>query len=285
MFNISEKRLKEIVSEAITKVVSQPEWHGDFIDISKFDPEILKQQYRDLRLVPTPVSFGAKLYDVVPLKEAYGDIQAPDDVVEDLRKKYQLPPDYVRKVENHNKIFIYVVIANLGDNDELIKNDMDKLGYYNSRNKKQECLGMCFLIMQFEPSCQLLDDETENVKSKYPALFHWTPSYNVKNILSNGLIPSHKNEMFNYPNRTYLMRYDSNSDEFNFLGLQLCVNNKDKQNDGNYSLLKIVTAGLDDSIRFYFDSNSSVGVFTEQRIPPEYITEVFKTKFPKNYKF
>lgn len=55
-----------------------------------------------------------------------------------------------------------------------------------------------------------------------------------------------------------------------------------KKNDGTYFLLSIKLDKLQDNVRFYYDPNSSIGIFTEDAIPKEAIDIKTKFKFQKN---
>jgi len=141
-----------------------------------------------------------------------------------------------------------------------------------------------FLVMQFEPSCQLQTDETENIKSQYDTLYHWTPEYCLQGVLAQGLVPSHKNNVFNYPPRTYLMKGDSDDRDMLRLGQMLCLTNKNSKNNGGYVLLAIDIKNLDDKVRFYYGPNSAIGIYTEQVIPSDKIRQINKQMFPTQLK-
>ena len=95
-------------------------------------------------------------------------------------------------------------------------------------------------------------------------------------IQHEGLIPSHKNEVFNYPPRTYLMEGNSSDEQMWNLGQQLCIKNNNPNNNGTYNLIIVDIENLDDSIRFFYDPNSEIGIYTEQPIPSDRI-QVGKT--------
>lgn len=270
---IADSKLHKIILESIEKIIQESEQEDvDGIDISSIDIETLKDAYIDLRLVPSVTVYGDILSDIPTINEAIGDIQTPDTVVNTIRKKYQLPPQFVAKVEVYNKIYIYIVTACIGINDKIIEQDMQKMGYFlGHRKQPQNVGGMLFQVLQFEPTSQMQNDETKNIKAQYDYLYHWTPEYHLNSILQNGLIPNHQNKMFDYPHRIYLMKGDSNVNVMKQLGQQLCIVNKDSRNNGVYALLRVGLKDIDEDIHFYYDSNAEIGIYTEQAIPKNHI--------------
>lgn len=286
VIKLTETELKSIIKESIHAILKDKPNIIDgkidinSIDISKIDIEILRQAYVDLRLVPTRMSYDSFLSNIPKINEAEGDILSPDNVVNEILQKYHLDRHLVLKIEASNSIFVYIITACIGMNDILIEDDMNKMGYFLScRGNIQNINGMAYQVLQFEPYSQMQSDETITIKQKYTVLYHWTPEYNLSNILQNGLIPNHQNKMFNYPNRTYLMKGDSSLYEMLELGRRLCIVNKDSRNNGEYALLSINLVDIDDTIHFYYDPNASLGVYTEQNIPPSHIQKVGNYNF------
>ena len=268
------------VRYALTNMANNDSLNSEGIDISQIDIETLRQAYRDLRLTPVLVTYDDDLSLPVIIKEAYGDILPPDSVVDKITQKYNYSTKLVNKVEANHKISIYIIVALIGKNIELIKSDMEKRGYFLGHKGKTYIIqGMKFVQLQFEPYCQMQKDETNEIKTKYNKLYHWTPEYRINEILKHGLIPSHKNEVFNYPPRTYLMKGDCDDKEMIGLGQKLCLFNSDPNNNGIYIFLAINNKYLYDNIRFYFDPNSSIGIYTEQIIPSDKIQQISKQQF------
>lgn len=281
--NITQYELKQIIKETIKEVLFENDTSiNSFSYFSNIPLGILKKGYRDLRLTPKLTSFGDKLSSPIYIKEAYGDIMSPDEVVRKIRNRYLLPEEIVQKTEAFNKVYVYVVVGWLGINDKLIEEDMSKLGYFlGSTRKFKKVEDMEFIIMQFEPMCQLQDDITNDIKGRYSYLYHWTPSYLVESILKEGLKPLHKNKIFNYPPRIYLMRGDSTSEQLYSWGQTMCYSNISLENDYNYTLLKINIDNLGENIRFFNDPNADVGIYTEQSIPSNVITVLKTIQFQK----
>ena len=277
-----QKIIKESIQAILEKKTSEYVFDINSIDISKIDIDILKNAYIDFRLIPFATSFDDPLS--FPLfKEAKGDILPPDSVVNTIKQKYQLDSRLIVKMEMHNQIYIYVIVACIGKNDTLIEEDMKKLGYYlGRRGEIQKVKNMFYQILQFEPYSQLQNDETKNIKNKYKYLYHWTPEYNVNKILQSGLTPYNKNKKFTYPQRIYLMKGDSDLHKIMELGQLLCSTNTDINNNGVYCLLRINLNNIDNNIRFYFDPYSEIGIYTEQNIPQKFIELTSNYTFKTN---
>lgn len=121
------------------------------IDISKIDIEILKQSYIDLRLVPTMTVYGDPLSSIANVNETIGDIMPSDNVVNKIIQKYNLNRQLVIKLEAYNKIYIYIIMSCLGNNEKLIEDDMKKMGYFlGIRGQVQNIQVMLFRKLQFE---------------------------------------------------------------------------------------------------------------------------------------
>lgn len=284
MIQLKKNKFKTIVREAIEKVLTSGIGPDDVIDITKIPIDILKQGYFDYRLAPVTSYYGNVLHEPVTVKEAVNDIFPADDAIKNIITKYNLPPQFAVKVEHYHKIYVYAITALIGHNDTLIESDMNKMGYFLSkRGDVIDVQGMKFQILQFEPLSQLQEDITEQIKTDFDTLYHWTPLYNVAKILSDGLIPYSKNSVFRYPPRIYLMEGNSTDQQRLYFGRILCASNTNPNNTGQYALLSIDLQNLDESIRFYYDPNSEIGIYTEQPIPNDKIkvSEIVQLKKPK----
>ena len=149
------------VCDALTKIFNNNSLNSEGIDISQIDIETL-------RLTPVLVTYDDDLSLPITIKEAYGDILPPDSVVNKIIQKYKLSEKLVNKVEANHRISIYIIVALIGENVELIKSDMEKMGYFLGRACKSfDVQGMKFVQLQFEPYCQMQKDETDEIKTKY----------------------------------------------------------------------------------------------------------------------
>lgn len=279
--NLSNKYLREIIEENLKKLICEESEIVFDIDIRNIPIEDLRKAYKDYRLVGSSMMYGHPLYEPHAIREAVGDICEPDEAIKEIITKYQLPQSLAYKMEHHHNIYVYHIVSLVGINDDLVENDMEKLGYFlSARGNVVVIDGMKFQLMQFEPTSQLQGDITDEVKEKFDTLKHWTPSYNVASIMENGLIPSHKNSMFKYSPRTYLMESGLSDDEMAYIGQQLCFSNKNPNNNGFYSLLNVNIKDLDESVRFFYDPNSNIGIYTEQPLEKDRISVHAVVKFP-----
>lgn len=239
----------------------------------------LKQVTRDLRFSPSTTRFGDILSDKIRMVEAVGDILPPDETLNKLRNKYAIPSFCTLKVEHYNEIFVYIVVAKIGENEERIETDMKRMGYFLSTIDEFTFDNITYIKMQFEPTSQNQEDITDKVKDENVILYHWTPLYSLESILKNGLTPRNDSGRFKYPNRIYLMRNTLDMRQISELGQLLYISNHHPQNNGEYALLAVDITNLDDSIRFYYDPNSEIGVYTEQPIPKKDIRLVQTNNF------
>lgn len=258
----------------------------EVINLTNINIEILQKYYTDFRLFLfhkgfTKLSLGAKY-----IKEAFDDIITADEVVKCIQGKYHLPNNFIYKQEAFNKIYIYIAVALLGINDDLIISEMNHLGFFLSlKGEKQIINGLWYQVLRFEPDYQMQEDKTDYIKSKYDNLYHLTPVYNLKDIFETGLKPKSNNKIYNYPERIYLLCPDIDRHDLIILGQNLAIVNDNPQNNGDYALLNIDITNIPDNIHFYMDPNSEAGVYTNSIIPKENISinrQLYFKLFKKN---
>ena len=109
--------------------------------------------------------------------------------------------------------------------------------------------------------------------------YHWTPLYNLQNIIDNGFVPKTENKSFDYPPRIYFLNGAAPNDEIMKLGENLCIVNKDVENDGSYVLIKIDTEKIPEGVKFYFDPNMPNAMYTTDSIPSDVIVETKRYRF------
>ena len=153
---LTDSEFDRIIRESISGVLDDGPDPSDVVDINAIPVDMLRKAYFDYRLIPNSVMYGDRLHEPNTIKEAVCDIALPDQVVHGIRSKYMLPPMFVRKVEHHHKIYIYVITALVGKNAAMIEDDMGKLGYFLSRRGEiVNVSGMKYQVLQFEPLSQL----------------------------------------------------------------------------------------------------------------------------------
>lgn len=282
---LSKYDLKYIVEKVARNIIENTAGNDDGgIDLSDIDIDILKSEYRDLRYEPVMQCYGNPMYEPNTVKEEFGRILPADDVVKTLIEKYNLNSAMVKKREAHNNIAIYVVVADIGVNDKLIEDDMEKVGYFLGSKTHRSIDNMDFWILHFEPTSKMQADVTDRVKAAYMLLFHWTPAYCFNSIMQSGLNPSSENKNFSYPNRVYLIKGDATDKEIYALGQSLCMYNDDERNDGQYTLVSVDTRKLENSVRIFYDPNLEIGLYTEAVIPKLALKKVADITFQKNLK-
>lgn len=242
-------------------------------DLDKIPEEERKKQYYDISLVHSFSGYGSHLLKVDNdyITENDSRVRLANEVKRELDLKYSLNPWQIKIIERGHDIQICLCIANFRQGINGIINDMEQMGYFLSVSENgQDSFQQIWVKMQFAPKYQM--DETNEILS-YGDLYHLTPIYNLKDIQANGLIPSSKNGMFNYPDRIYFFIGNTPIQEIDVLGKQLCAANKDPRNNGQYILLKIDNEGLRDKLELHYASNYPYGVFTEDAISSSFISK------------
>lgn len=267
---ISEEKLRSIVEDAVRNVVNTYS-RTDIDSLTKEEVEKMSVEYSKIPHIrtygnpltlymPKPINEG--LIKTYPLKKTVQYIKDYFGLSD-----FQIRSDYVGNGISH----IIVIIPIKGDNLEQMEKAMSLCGYYLGSPKREEIKDGKIMELQFEARIQ--NDETANIINKESVLYHVTPSYNVKKILSLGLSPRSKNSQFDYPDRVYLIRGSIPMAEVRNLAEQLYTNNSSKGNNGEYTLLTLDVARFNDSIRLFVDPNYPGGVYTTSNIPPDTIIE------------
>jgi len=167
-----------------------------------------------------------------------------------------------------NKTRIAILYADIEMNTELIKQEMDSLGWEFSdisepffiRNKQ-------FIMMTFDPAD--LKDITHEI-FKYDCIYHWTHESRINSILKYGIEPRNENSFLKYKPKIHLLKEYVKKQDSSFIGWQLYHNNISKLN-GNYILLKISVDKLPKHIKFYGDPRCEPGTITKTIIPKDSI--------------
>ncbi len=242
------------------------------VDLSGVTFEQAKSQFVDYQQMRAFPNYSSSINNFhkndSPLTEADGS--KPLDIVKkEISNKYFLADWQFQIRTASNKIQLAIVIPEINKNISLIKNDMMRMGYFNSASQTRNIQGYDYAVMQFEPKYQ--DNVLNDVKNM-KVLYHSTLTSNIDNIMRNGFIASHKNKTFTYPDRIYFSKGNTNVRGLIDIIVQLAQTNNVRPND--YSVIAIDTKLIPDNIKFYYDPNYEDGVFTEDNLPNSVIKSV-----------
>lgn len=174
---------------------------------------------------------------------------------------------------------IMILASKAFDNIDEIKRAMNLCGYYVSRpnDKEFESFDDNYNWFQFEP--KIYPDDSKKIRNEETKLFHLTPHYNIDKIKRLGFIPSCKNELYMYPDRTYFFRGSVDRDEIIEFANQLkkTISNKhtkDRRNPSKFYLISIDLDKVPENVRLCLDQNYINGVHTQDSIMPDVITDI-----------
>lgn len=258
---------------------------GEFLDsvLSKISLKVLRKQYVNFKsIIKSPPTFGDPLMPLSKRKRLDEGVNRKtfdiDDVRKTIIKNYKLEDEQFVVSTEGNGIKVILFIPHIRDNEKLIIEDMESLGYYESMRGVVEVDDMEYSMIRFDP--RYPKDITDDVmKIRY--IKHLTPKYNLKSIEDNGFVPLNKNEIFKYPPRVHFIKGDTDDRNIMFLGQQLCDHNSNINNDGTYVLLTLDVSHLDKTVRFVGDSCYEYGICTEDKIPYDVVIGVGEIKFTK----
>lgn len=273
---ITNKQIQKIVKESISKILSKASSFNieDVFHLSEIPIDELEEQYIDY-------SFDDKHNHFATTEEINENtdfkLQAKK-AKQDIMRLFGLKDwQVVIRVRNYN-VEVILLYAGIFKNTKIIKSEMERLGFYPSMSAYTWKKWMLWKGIVFEPYKQ--SDLTAQAK-KYGVLYHLSPSANHNDIKQKGLVPSSKNNLYNYPNRVYVFGGDVTLANINKLGQQLynADKKKNKYNNGKYFLYSIDIKQLPSDVIFQGDPNYGYGYFTEQPIPPECITQIQELNF------
>lgn len=252
------------------------------LDLAKVPVGELEKQYKDLRFSAGIVDGFGTTVGKIAEGAAYSDAKKTadaDKTIEDLKLKFDFNNQWqVQKVVANNQVSIIVAVGFIGENENLLIEAMNNAGYFNSFRIENDIRGMKWLKLQFEPMYE--EDKTDDIR-KSGAAWHWSPSYNEEAILQNGFIPKTENTLFSFPPRIYFMKAGIPIAEVINIGKILYLQNKDKRNNGEYTLFFIDTLDLPEECKFYYDPNLKNAMYTDATIPPDVIIRHKKFDFSK----
>lgn len=171
----------------------------------------------------------------------------------------------IRIVQGYNNVEVILLFAGLFKNSTIIKKEMKRLGFFPSMSSWKRRGLMLWRAIKFEPYCQ--EDLSSEAKT-FQYLYHISPSRNHESILMNGLLPKSDNNIFDYPNRVYVLYGDIDMTNLVYLARQL---HSKPQNikDSKYNVYSIDTNKLPSSVSFYGYPNYPKGYFTSDLIPSD----------------
>lgn len=251
------------------------------IDVYKIPLKIFKKQYVNFKsLVKSPPTFGDPL---MPLSKKNrlneGENRKTfdiEDVKKTIIKNYKLEEEqFIISIED-NDIKVALIIPHIGDNEKLIIEDMESLGYYETIRGIIEIDDMEYSMIIFDPR---YPKNITNEVHKMKYIKHLTPKYNLGSIKENGFIPLHKNEVFKYPPRIHFLKNNIDDRNIDFLGKQLNEYNTSKENDGIYVLLTLDTTLISKNVKFIGDSCYEFGICTEDKIPYSAVVKIVEKNF------
>lgn len=192
---------------------------------------------------------------------------------------FHLHPDQIiKKVSAENGVYqIHVLIPSIKDNVQVMIDAMKSCGYYLGIPRLENIKPNKWVTLQFEPKIQ--EDNSEQIRNEEKTLLHLTPIYNLRKIQSIGFSPRCKNELFDYPSRSYFLRGSVGRDEAINIGQQLCDINSSVGNKGKYALITLDLSRIPSEVKFSLDSNYPCGIFTTNNIGPDAITKVEEIEY------
>ena len=138
------------------------------IDIMKIPIKILRVMYFDYRLIPQSTLFGITLHEPYSFVEGLWKLLPPDEAIENIRKKYFLPKQFIIKTEHSNRIYVYLISPCFEGNSKLFGEDMNKMGYFlTGISKATEIDDMRYQILQFEPLNQVEESMLDSTKERF----------------------------------------------------------------------------------------------------------------------
>ena len=201
-----------------------------------------------------------------------------EKTVEYIKKYFQLNNqqiDIEQGMNGSKVIVVYVPVIN--NNVEEINKAFNLCGYFLSYPKEDVLKTQKgkWVILQYEPKHS--EKITSFVRWSEKILYHITPLNKKNKIKKNGITPKTNNNIFNYPDRIYLMSGKCNKyDIFTFC--KTLMKTKDINSKG-CCLITINVELIPDNVDFFFDPYFENAFFTKENVPPSAIEGIEEVIF------
>ena len=284
---VTSKRLKEIVSESIVKVLSEetdkiPKVE-DFFDIKSLSKQDVLSIANDLRVFIINQGFNSDITtDGNLIVKEGNNLTMPIKLLRTELKKLGFKNWQVKSQVQFNKVRVVVLYVDLDKNSEIVENKMLSCGWTRAfTTPVTNMFGIPVRVMGFDPKEQ--KSLTKEAR-KYVYLYHWTPYGNVQSILRTGIEARNENDFLSYPPKVHLMKGDTPKSYASQLGWHL-FNKNNSLYDGHYALLRITTQKIPENVEFYGDPRSEYGYFTKDTIPPHALELFGEIIFSDKYNY
>lgn len=276
---MKKRDLYNKIMEDVSKVVKKAIDNDTILiplDFSNVTEEDAKRQFINFKLIRQIPGFGSKLMQIDNPKFKINEDNMTVSLAEaqkEITTLYSLEEWQFRILHGQNNIDLCFVIPNIDDNIDMVKKDMNRLGYYESYESEEIIHDLSYTRIQFEP---IYTNNVYNEIKEMGLLFHITPEYNLTSIQKQGFIPKSENSRFNYPPRVFFIKGNTPMNRVKSIARSLCVANKNKKNDGKYAILYIDTDKLPDNLRFQYDPLLDEGIFIYDKLPYDCVYYVQK---------
>ena len=204
------------------------------------------------------------------LKEGLIKTYPFDTVKRYICQYFNIPNYYFHEYDGNGNRCCAIDIPK-GANPNLLKKAMNLCGYFMSTMTHLDKLDR----YHFEPKFEKEDNYDGEL------LYHITKEISTPRIYKQGLCPSRKNNIYNFPSRVYFLKGNTTKEEVENIATVL----KNAKGDGDevmYVLLKIMVDKLPKGIKFHADPNLYNSIYTTDNVPPSAIwkekTEYIETK-------
>lgn len=265
---MNDSRLKEIIRESVFSTLFGNGNKREKLDIeqefhfSEIPTRELYSQYVDYSFESSSEGYRYSEH----LNEDVNLMQQATIAKSEMMRIYKMKDWQIEIKQGYHNVEVIILFAGIFKNTKIIKQEMKRLGFFPSISAWKRRGFMIWRAIKFEPYEQA--DLTKEAR-KFRYLYHITPSYNHQSIVNNGLLPKSENNMFDYPDRVYVLYGNIDRGNLMFLAQQLYEKNRktNKINNGAYNVYRIDTRQLPNDIAFYGDPNYPKGYFTKQLIP------------------
>lgn len=276
------RQLKNIIKESVKNILSGLKQNKsksedfnieDYWDIDSYSEEQIRSIYTDLSVFIYGNNFGEPLQmfnGKLKVYESSTEHTLPyKEVKEELKKSLHFLDWQIREESGANGIKLILLYSDIGENVNIIIEKMKLMGWSKSYITPVRIInGVPIRAISFDPIYQ---DSIKDIIRKWRYLYHISPFVNKDSILKNGLIPTSRNNKFDYLPRVHLLMPSLSDNQLRNIARQLYDADNNPDNDGTYCLFQIDVNKLPIDIDFYFDGRYEKGVYTKQIIPRDAI--------------
>ena len=178
----------------------------EYGDLKRIVTESVNTILKDFSKNRTNANFDNPLSRAIqhPLTEGLIKTYPLNKTIKYIKDYFKLSDNEIYPIQGYGeKEQIGIKVPIIGNNLELVKKAFNLCGWYLGYPKEKNLKQNTIYELQFEKKYD--DNFSELLRQHESVIYHVTPIYNTEKIKNIGFTPRSKNNLFEYPSRTYFI--------------------------------------------------------------------------------